>query len=67
MSNEAFVTGWKNPAARDQPGPGHPAGDIRLPQESAAGRRARLLAGLGSVSCDDLNTVDITTLSMSWA
>ncbi len=66
MSNEALVISWKNPAARDESGAGHPSGEIRLPKESAAGRRARLLAGLGGLSYNDSTTVIETTFSMSF-
>ena len=65
MNNEALVTPCTNPSAWDEPGSAHPAGDIRLPQQSTVGRRARLLAGLDGLACD-VSTVIETTCSMSW-
>ena len=62
MSNEMRVTPWTDPAVR--PGSDHPAGEIRLPDKSAVGRRARLLAGLDGIAQDE-STIIETSFSLS--
>lgn len=65
MSNESFVAPWTNPATTGHtPGASHPAGEIRLPQESSVGRRARLLAGANAFEQDN-STIIETSCSMS--
>ncbi len=66
MSDEALISIWKDPSARDGEVDCHPAGDIRVSASSAAGRRARLLSGAtGPDAGFTAEWLTVTTLSQN--